>query len=139
MQSKTNLNAQCYPNFNKNESVINQDDIIKTSSNKFYSVINYIDSDNLLCTDINGNNVEININDIQKIIFKSEQQSKINFNDVGTKKDNFVNALKQLNKKLNNPNTTLSQIMIIKTLTKSLETKIASFEQKPKRIEVSLF
>ncbi|WP_321471466.1 hypothetical protein [Halarcobacter sp.] len=139
MQSKTNLNAKSYHNINKNESVINPDDIIKTSSNKFYSVINYIDSDNLLCTDINGNNVEININDIQKIIFKSEQQSKINFNDVGTKKYNFVNALKQLNKKLHNPNTTLSQIIITKTLIKSLETKIASFEHKPKRIQTVLF
>lgn len=112
-----------------NKSIINKDDYIK-SNGKIYCVVSF--SGNIVIgKDVNNKLKEINISNIEKIIFKEVQQKKIQFTETNDDK------LKSINEQLKNSTLSFFEIQKLKTKRNRLQNKI--FDNKSKNNSITQY
>jgi len=101
-----------------NNLIINIDDFVKLKSNgKIYCIVSLSHS-LVIGKDVNDKSKEIDINDIEKIIFKDIKQSKIEFDTT------IEDKIKSIIEDLKNKNLTLKEIQKLKYKKDLLESKI---------------
>ncbi len=115
-----------------NKSIINKDDYIK-SNGKIYCVIS-LSGNIVIGKCVNNKLKEINISNIEKIIFKEVQQKKIQFAETNYDK------LKSINEQLKNSTLLFREIQKLKKKRNRLQNKIVDNKSKNNSItQYSLF